>query len=106
MFVAELDFEVRKVKPFKSGKGAFLSGLIRADVPERSGIWARYKTFGGDGDGIRRVPDVGSVSPIRILMSVVLPAPFGPRNPNISPFSTSRLMSLNAWTRFIRSPER
>ncbi len=32
------------------------------------------------------VPDVGRRMPQSILIVVVLPAPFGPKNPNISPF--------------------
>ena len=34
--------------------------------------------------------------PQMMLMSVVLPAPFGPSNAKISPFSISRLMSFSA----------
>jgi hypothetical protein len=34
----------------------------------------------------RPVPDVGSTSASNILIAVVLPAPFGPRNPKISPW--------------------
>ena len=36
--------------------------------------------------------------PVSILMVVVLPAPFGPRKPKMSPCATSRLTSLTAWT--------
>src|SRR5687767_303234 len=39
---------------------------------------------------IRTVPDVGRSIPAIIRSVVVLPAPFGPRNPNSSPFGTTR----------------
>ena len=42
------------------------------------------------------VPEVGGKTPVIIRMVVVLPAPFGPRNPRISPFSTLKLTSLTA----------
>src|SRR3954471_4406077 len=41
-------------------------------------------------------PAVGGMKLARILIVVVLPAPFGPRKPTISPFSTSKLRSLIA----------
>src|SRR5437764_1659090 len=34
------------------------------------------------------VPDVGAISVARVRTVVVLPAPFGPRNPKISPWPT------------------
>src|SRR5713101_5860745 len=37
---------------------------------------------------IRALPAVGKISPIKSLMVVDLPAPFGPINPNTSPVST------------------
>src|SRR5215470_13506312 len=40
-------------------------------------------------------PERGS-SPVSILMTVVLPLPFGPRKPKISPLCTVKLMSLTA----------
>ena len=43
-------------------------------------------------------PEVAGRYPVRILMVVDLPAPFGPRNPMISPFGTVKLMSLTAVT--------
>src|SRR6059058_4284951 len=43
----------------------------------------------------RTVPVVGKSSPQSILMVVVLPAPFGPRKANSSPFGTAR---VNSWT--------
>ena len=49
-------------------------------------------------------PRVGWMSPISILMVVVLPAPFGPTNPKISPCSTVRLRSRTASTRRRRNP--
>ena len=42
-------------------------------------------------------PEVGTPSVVIILMVVVLPAPFGPRNPHTSPSSTSKLMSSTAF---------
>src|SRR5262252_3845989 len=41
-------------------------------------------------------PEVGRIRPRHILMVVVLPAPFGPRNPNTSPRRTSRSRSRTA----------
>ena len=41
-------------------------------------------------------PDVGDRSVQRILIVVVFPAPFGPRNPNIVPSSTSKEISSTA----------
>ena len=38
----------------------------------------------------RAVPDVGKISPISSFIVVVFPAPFGPRNPKISPSSTCK----------------
>ncbi len=37
---------------------------------------------------MRALPSVGCSKPAIILMVVVLPAPFGPRNPNTSPWET------------------
>src|SRR5690348_18388094 len=45
---------------------------------------------------IRAVPEVGGVSVVSMRMSVVLPAPFGPSKPKISPFSTVKLMLFTA----------
>src|SRR5262245_26579262 len=42
------------------------------------------------------VPDVGTRSDARILMSVVLPAPFGPMRPNMSPASIDSDTSSSA----------
>ena len=42
-------------------------------------------------------PLVGWLSPVRMRMAVVLPAPLAPRNPNISPRRTLKLMSSTAW---------
>ena len=44
------------------------------------------------------VPSLGRSSVVRILMSVVLPAPFGPSRPKNSPGSTSRSMPSRATT--------
>src|SRR5690242_12004353 len=41
-------------------------------------------------------PDVGARSVVRILMRVVLPAPFGPSKPNNSPGRTSRFTRSSA----------
>jgi hypothetical protein len=42
------------------------------------------------------VPDVALARVQRILMVVVLPAPFGPRNPKVSPRSTSKSIPRTA----------
>ena len=44
----------------------------------------------------RAEPDVGLASVHRILMVVDLPAPLGPRNPNVSPVRTSKSMPRTA----------
>src|SRR5580700_8377758 len=41
-------------------------------------------------------PEVGSARVHRILMVVDLPAPFGPRKPNVSPAATSKSMPRTA----------
>ena len=41
-------------------------------------------------------PDVGGIKQVIIFIVVVFPAPFGPRNPTISPFSTLNEMSSTA----------
>jgi hypothetical protein len=43
-------------------------------------------------------PEVGATSPSSILRVVVLPAPFGPRNPVTRPGSTAKLRSDTAAT--------
>src|SRR4051812_43200867 len=43
-------------------------------------------------------PPSGSRSPSRISTVVVLPAPFGPSRPKISPLATSKSMPATAWT--------
>src|SRR6266853_1452897 len=45
----------------------------------------------------RTSPRSGSRKPLRTLKSVVLPAPFGPMMPRISPARTSKLTSNRAW---------
>ena len=45
----------------------------------------------------RTSPRSGSRKPLRTLKSVVLPAPFGPMMPRISPARTSKLTSDSAW---------
>src|ERR1700752_2883263 len=47
---------------------------------------------------IRARPSVGESRPAAIRMVVVLPAPFGPIKPKISPCSTARLRSSTAST--------
>src|SRR5690348_7181638 len=42
------------------------------------------------------VPELGGINVVNIFMVVVLPAPFGPRNPKIFPFSTLRSMPSTA----------
>ena len=42
---------------------------------------------------IDALPEVAGRNPVRIRIVVLLPAPLGPRNPTISPFSTSKLRS-------------
>src|SRR5579875_231565 len=44
------------------------------------------------------VPEVGSARVHRILIVVDLPAPFGPRKPNVSPPATSKSMPRTAST--------
>ena len=50
-------------------------------------------------------PPVGKMSPMSILMVVVLPAPFGPTKPKISPSFTESVRSSTAWTRRRRTPD-
>ena len=45
---------------------------------------------------MRAVPLVGGMKQVRMRMVVLLPAPFGPRNPRISPFSTTNETSSMA----------
>ena len=45
---------------------------------------------------ILHFPDVGVRMPLKIFIVVYLPAPFGPMQPIISPFSTLKVMSLIA----------
>jgi len=47
-------------------------------------------------------PEVGAMRVPSVRTVVVLPAPFGPRNPNTSPRPTSKETSSNA----MRSPKR
>src|SRR5712692_5787382 len=47
-------------------------------------------------------PSLSGSSPVSILMTVVLPLPFGPRKPKTSPGSTRRLTPLTA----VKSPKR
>ncbi len=42
------------------------------------------------------VPSVGAIDPVSIRIVVVLPDPFGPRNPNTSPQATSNVMPSTA----------
>jgi hypothetical protein len=45
---------------------------------------------------ISAVPSVGGMKPVRIRIVVVFPAPFGPRKPTTSPFSTLNETSSTA----------
>jgi len=45
-----------------------------------------------------RVPEVLGEMQVIIFIVVVLPAPFGPRNPKISPFFTVKWMPATAIT--------
>ena len=66
---------------------------------------------------IRAVPPVAGMKHDRILIVVDLPAPFGPRNPTICPFSTLketssiavtgpyRFVRWSTWIMTLRSPE-
>ena len=47
-------------------------------------------------------PEVGAISVPRVRTVVVLPAPLGPRNPNTSPWATSKDTSEKA----VRCPKR
>ena len=47
-------------------------------------------------------PSVGRLRPHSIRIAVVLPAPFAPRNPKISPRPTSKLM----WSTAVKLPNR
>ena len=55
---------------------------------------------------MRAVPDVAGMNPVRIRIVVVLPAPFGPRKPRISPLFTVNEIWSTAVTEpyaFVRS---
>ena len=45
---------------------------------------------------IEAVPLVGGINPVRIFIVVDLPAPLGPKNPKISPFSTENVRPVTA----------
>src|SRR5437016_1036525 len=49
------------------------------------------------------VPDVGCTRPRRILIVVLLPAPFGPRNPKIFPAGTARFSRSSEGSRFFEN---
>jgi len=42
------------------------------------------------------IPEVGLDTPVKMRMVVVLPAPLGPKKPNVSPSPTEKLISLSA----------
>src|ERR1051325_8944455 len=50
------------------------------------------------------VPPVGKQMPSAHLISVVLPAPLGPRRPKISPRPTESETDCSAWTAFVPEP--
>src|SRR5580700_9424773 len=72
--------------------------------PSRLGSWKtmpkllRARSLSTDGSRPSRkiFPDVGCRRVVNILMVVVLPAPFGPRNAKISPLPTSKEMLSTA----------
>src|SRR3954469_24368780 len=66
------------------------SGMNPSDIFASSGRAARSWPF------TRIRPDVGFSSPAIMRIVVVLPAPFGPRKPWISPGSTDRLTPSTA----------
>jgi energy-converting hydrogenase Eha subunit H len=41
-------------------------------------------------------PEVGGIKQVRIFMVVLLPAPFGPKKPTISPFEIEKEMLFTA----------
>ena len=45
---------------------------------------------------IKAFPDVGFSKVVKIIIVVLFPAPLGPRNPKISPFSTEKDTSFTA----------
>lgn len=45
---------------------------------------------------IHAVPELWGYIPVRTEMRVVLPAPFGPKNPKISPFFSPKVKGLSA----------
>tara|TARA_B110000240_G_scaffold186698_1_gene223629 strand:+ start:304 stop:693 length:390 start_codon:yes stop_codon:yes gene_type:complete len=49
---------------------------------------------------IKAFPDVGFSKVVKIIIVVLFPAPLGPKNPKISPFSTEKETSFTA----VRSP--
>ena len=65
-----------------------------------------HRLLGDAVTGHQAVPEVGANIPVSIFTVVDLPAPFGPRNPKISPGCTSRdrpstaLLSPNTRVRF------
>ena len=58
----------------------------------------RFVSFSTSKPKIRARPEVGERSVVMILMSVVLPAPFGPSSPKNSPGSTARSTPWRATT--------
>src|SRR5262245_10965962 len=77
-------------------------------TPSRARTWA--PSFTGSSPSTRNVPPLGGETQPIMRIVELLPAPFGPRNPNASPFCTSksiastatsspkRLTSPRAWT--------
>ncbi len=53
---------------------------------------------------IQHDPDVGAIMVPNMRRSVVLPAPFGPRSPKISPLPISKVASRTASTFLPRGP--
>ena len=79
-------------------------------TPDQAWEWNAFKSQGGPtyagGAGwkrfteflIAKMPELGAVTPPRIRIKVLLPAPFSPISPTTSPGPTARLTSRSACT--------
>jgi hypothetical protein len=54
-----LTFEVREVRAWGNGQGAFLRGVAKSSTPGKSGVYVKAGPFRANNDGC--VPGVGSV---------------------------------------------
>ena len=70
--------------------------LSNAEQLFSPGMFARVRLAGTPLRATVMLPDVGLAMPQIVLISVVLPAPFGPSSAKISPRSMVRSMSLSA----------